>query len=31
LGSAKKGGKKDESHGKDCCLSWNFSGWFHGA
>lgn len=25
LGNAKKGAKKDESHGKDCCLSWSFS------
>jgi len=24
VGSAKKGGKKDESHGKDRYLSWNF-------
>jgi len=31
VGSAKKGGKKDESHGKDCYLSWNFSDWFHRA
>jgi hypothetical protein len=31
LGSAKKGGKKDESHGKDRCLSWNFSDQLHGA